>query len=361
MPVARSASASQLSREVPASAGTTPTSDAAGPPMLHMKAHTLDRFSKPGLINGRNETTRRKRSFMSFRLNKKGAKRKEGEGIISESSSTNNNNSNGNSHSGDSQDGSDSSSAASVKPKRRHLNRVGSFVRKVASRVQVAGPVLASVIPPPPPRPKTAPSLVQAEEKVPNSNAVQNSSTTELIKSVAEPPPLLVQDYIPFDEKQVPAVIGLRNHGNTCFINAIVQCLNHTDVLAEYFVLDAYKQDLRRCNRIGNRKMNNGSRRGEMTEQVAGVLKSLWSLRYVPDVSLALKACVDRHEAAYRGSSQHDAAEFLMFLLGKVHDDLNTASKRKYKKIKVMICAVVTLVTECQRPQHRQQEEVQED
>ena len=65
------------------------------------------------------------------------------------------------------------------------------------------------------------------------------------------------------------------------------------------------------------------------------MLKALWSLRYVPDVSLALKACVDRHEAAYRGGSQHDAAEFLMFLLGKVHDDLNTAGKRKYKKIRV--------------------------
>jgi len=68
---------------------------------------------------------------------------------------------------------------------------------------------------------------------------------------------------------------------------------------------------------------------------VAGVLKALWTLRYVPDVSMALKACVERHDPVYRGGSQHDAAEFLMFLLGKVHDDLNTASKRKYKRIKV--------------------------
>ncbi|KAA0191172.1 hypothetical protein HAZT_HAZT006019 [Hyalella azteca] len=287
------------------------------------------------MMNGRTDTTRRKRSFMSFRLTKKGPKRKENEEVIQETSGGNNNCCNNN-NSGDSQDGSDTSSATSVKPKRRHLNRVGSFVRKVASRVQVAGPALASVIPPPPPqRPKATSPTVPAEEKISDSSASTHSTNGNETPNPGQVPAVPAKDYIVFDEKQIPAVMGLRNHGNTCFINAIMQCLNHTDVLAEYFVRDTYKQDLKRCNRIGNRKINNGSRRGEMTEQVAGVLKSLWSLRYVPDVSLALKACVDRHEAAYRGSSQHDAAEFLMFLLGKVHDDLNTASKRKYKKIKV--------------------------
>ncbi len=35
------------------------------------------------------------------------------------------------------------------------------------------------------------------------------------------------------DEDRVPGVVGIRNHGNTCFINAILQCLSYTDILAE--------------------------------------------------------------------------------------------------------------------------------
>ncbi|XP_030380854.1 uncharacterized protein LOC115628778 isoform X2 [Scaptodrosophila lebanonensis] len=130
---------------------------------------------------------------------------------------------------------------------------------------------------------------------------------------------------------QTPGVMGLKNHGNTCFMNAVLQCLSHTDILAEYFVLDQYKADLKRRNKINSRKFGT---KGELTEQLANVLKALWTCKNESDHSTSFKAVVDRYGTQFRSSTQHDAQEFLFWLLDKVHEDLNTASKRRYKSIK---------------------------
>jgi len=74
-----------------------------------------------------------------------------------------------------------------------------------------------------------------------------------------------------------------------------------------------------------------------VTEQLAGLLKALWSSQYEPEMTFKLKSVIEKYGAQYRGAAQHDAQEFLLWLLDKVHEDLNTATKKKYKKVKVLI------------------------
>lgn len=126
-------------------------------------------------------------------------------------------------------------------------------------------------------------------------------------------------------------------------MNAVLQCLSHTDILAEYFVLDQYKVDLKRRNKLTSRKFGT---KGELTEQLALVLKALWTCKLESDWSatVGFKAVVDRHSTQFRSAQQHDAQEFLNWLLDKVHEDLNTAPKRKYKTIKVGVVGCVWCV-----------------
>merc|ERR1711911_157983 len=92
--------------------------------------------------------------------------------------------------------------------------------------------------------------------------------------------------------------------------------------------------DLNRRSRLNARKFGT---KGEITEQLAGLLKALWSSQYEPEMTFKLKSVIDKYGIQYRGAAQHDAQEFLLWLLDKVHEDLNTATKKKYKKIKVNI------------------------
>nr|XP_015211619.1 PREDICTED: ubiquitin carboxyl-terminal hydrolase 43 isoform X1 [Lepisosteus oculatus] len=134
---------------------------------------------------------------------------------------------------------------------------------------------------------------------------------------------------------KTPGVLGLKNHGNTCFMNAVVQCLSNTDLFAEYLGLEQYKSDF--CRRKVNGIVKSEDlphARGEVTEQLASLVRALWTLEYTPQLSVEFKNTVSRYGCQFRGNSQHDALEFLLWLLDRVHEDVNSSPNSNGGKTK---------------------------
>ncbi|KAK7940520.1 hypothetical protein WMY93_003846 [Mugilogobius chulae] len=141
-----------------------------------------------------------------------------------------------------------------------------------------------------------------------------------------------------FSGDKIPGVSGLKNHGNTCFMNAILQCLSNTDLFAEYLVLEHYKEEEQneekpRTNGV-HLQRKGPLAKGEVTEQLSGLVRALWTFEYTPQHSRDFKSVVSKNATQFKGNAQHDAQEFLLWLLDRVHEDLNTVNPNSRPAIK---------------------------
>ncbi|CRK98995.1 CLUMA_CG011986, isoform B [Clunio marinus] len=126
--------------------------------------------------------------------------------------------------------------------------------------------------------------------------------------------PFNEEDFAPVYGRVERGLTGLKNLGNSCYMNSIIQCLSNTHKLMQYLLEETYEKHVNRNNKT----------KGSIVRTLAAVIKMLWSGECKHISSKQLKAVIGEQDHLFYGMDQQDSHEFLVMLIDWLQSDLQT-------------------------------------
>lgn len=132
---------------------------------------------------------------------------------------------------------------------------------------------------------------------------------------------------IPYNENnanlsQIKAQIGytgLDNLGNTCFMNAVLQCLSNTDELRDFFLMTDFNSVINKKNPFGSN--------GRVATGFYSTVTQLWNGKHSSYSPQSFKDFISSKMNKFEGNAQEDSVEFMEIFLDLLHEDLNRVDR----------------------------------
>ena len=105
-------------------------------------------------------------------------------------------------------------------------------------------------------------------------------------------------------------------------MNSALQCLSNCYELTKYFLLDFYENDINIKNKLGTG--------GHVVMVYRKLLEDLWRDEQDYINPSYFKKIFAHFVHRFSGYAQQDSNEFLIYLLDKIHEDLNSITEKPY-------------------------------